>query len=60
MGTRRTFGYFTLWTTNEVCYTAEDKELLSWGPRHQTYGVGLDEYDIKERDAYITLASPRT
>ena len=60
MGTRRSFGYFTLWTTNEVCYTAEDKETLSWGPRYQTYGVGLDEYDIKERDAYIPVAVPRT
>ena len=60
METRRSFGYFTLWTTNENCYTQEDKDKLSWGPRYQTYSVGLDDYEIKERDAYIPIASPRT
>ena len=35
MDTNRKFGFFTLWTTNEVCYNDEDKELISWGPRYQ-------------------------
>ena len=35
METRRKFGFFTVWTTDENCYTEEDKEALSWGPRYQ-------------------------
>ena len=33
METKRKFGFFTLWTTNEECYLLEDAQILSWGPR---------------------------
>ena len=37
LGTKRVFGFFSLFTTNEICYTDEDKELLVVGPRFQSY-----------------------
>lgn len=43
MNTKRTFGYMQVWTTNEVCYTNEDKLLLNYGPRFSTYADGLDD-----------------
>ena len=43
--TKRYFGYFNVWTTNEVCYTQLDKDELNWGPRFQSYLDGLLKVD---------------
>jgi len=58
MDTRRKFGYFSLWTTDEACYTVDDWEILSWGPRYQTYLNGLDEFVVKERYTFIAARVP--
>ena len=58
METRRTFGFFSIWTTNEQCYTAEDKEAITWGPRFSTYLDGLDDLDVRIREGALPALVP--
>lgn len=55
--TKRYFGYFNVWTTNEVCYTQLDKDDLNWGPRYQEYLDGLLSVDSRLiSDAFTNVA----